>query len=93
MRYFSNFLQPKFTTEFYNYKNGGPLLTANNKNSDYMFTLLVPVSPLIDGLSGPMFDTIIPKIEDELSVKRKENYPILAVLLVVGIIIEILIFI
>lgn len=50
-------------TEFYNYKNEGQLLTDNNTNFNYMFTLLI--NPIYDGLFGPMFETIIPTTEKE----------------------------
>lgn len=59
-------------TEFYNYKNEGQLLTDNNTNFNYMFTLLI--NPIYDGLFGPMFETIIPTTEkEEWSLSNSNN--------------------
>lgn len=66
------------------------VLTGKEPFLDWSWTLCI--SPLYDTLFAPMFDTIIPTISRELSVKKNELYPACIALLLVGIIFEIIAF-
>lgn len=73
-------------TEYYGYKNGGDLLAANNTIFDYVWTLLI--NPIYNVLYSPMFTTIIPTTTKQLNTKKNLDFPIIAILLILGILFE-----